>query len=391
LLLGLIAYGVQKLRPVFEETRKLNAATKAETQAAAAAPTETPADANAADANSGASDPNASGDNSAPETQPAPPPVEKPAPKRTEPVVSSQAAEYKGRIEQAIAEKGLTGRAKVQAIGSTLVLSGKLRPAEHGSLLRFLRDAPSTVRLVDHIEYEDAPAAGEGAHPVPPSGQGAIHIVTDLVGATATLRSDAGRVVSQCKTPCSFNDLNPAQYSLEVRKDGYQPMETALQVKAGVAMDQKVRLEALATGLLVTSKPPGADVFINGAKQSGQTPVTLPLGPGSYNLVLRMPGYEAYAGSVVVKDNIQTQQDVELKAKNMQHVAWAEVDSTPKGAEIFVDGSDTGDVTPARVQVPAGIHTIMVRLDGYQQARRTFQASVGGTVNLQDLALKPKQ
>ena len=391
LLLGLIAYGVQKLRPVFEETRKLNAAAKAETQAANTAPTETTANASPADANSGAADPNASGDNSAAETPPAPPPVEKPAPKKTEPVVSSEAAEYKRRIDQAIAEKGLTGRAKVQAIGSTLVLSGKLRPTEHGSLLRFLRDAPSSVRLVDHIEYEDAPATGEGAHPVPPTGQGAIHIVSDLVGANAVLRGPAGHVVSQCKTPCSFNDLNPAQYSLEVTKDGYQPMQTALQVKSGVALDQKVHLDALATGLLVSSKPPGADVFINGAKQSGQTPVTLPLGPGSYNLVLRMPGYEAYAGSVVVKDNIQTQQDVELKAKNMQHVAWAEVDSTPKGAEIFVDGSPTGETTPARVQVPAGIHTIMVRLDGYQQARRTFQASVGGTVNLQDLSLKPKQ
>jgi len=391
LLLGLIAYGVQKLRPVFEETRKLNAATKAEKQVANATPTETPANADSADANSGASDPNASGDNSAAETQPAQPPVEKPAPKKTAPVVSSQAAEYKGRIEEAIAEKGLTGRAKVQAIGSTLVLSGKLRPAEHGSLLRFLRDAPSTVRLVDHIEYEDAPATGDGGHPVPPTGQGAIHIVSDLVGANAVLRGPAGHVVSQCKTPCSFNDLNPAQYSLEVTKDGYQPMQTALQVKSGVALDQKVHLEALATGLLITSKPPGADVFINGAKQSGQTPVTLPLGPGSYNLVLRMPGYEAYAGGVVVKDNIQTQQDIELKAKNMSRVAWAEVDSTPKGAEIFVDGSPTGETTPARVQVPAGIHTIMVRLDGYQQARRTFQASVGGTVNLQDLSLKPKQ
>ena len=102
-------------------------------------------------------------------------------------------------------------------------------------------------------------------------------------------------------------------------------------------------------------------------------------------------GYEAYAGGVQVKDNIQTQQDITLKEKNMQHVAWAEVDSTPKGAEIFVDGSDTGEVTPARVQVPAGIHTVMVRLEGYQQMRRTFQASVGGTVNLQDMALKPKQ
>jgi PEGA domain len=58
--------------------------------------------------------------------------------------------------------------------------------------------------------------------------------------------------------------------------------------------------------IYISSQPPGADVFINGAKQSGQTPVTLPLAPGQYNLVLRLQGYETYAGGIQVKNNIQT-------------------------------------------------------------------------------------
>jgi hypothetical protein len=162
-----------------------------------------------------------------------------------------------------------------------------------------------------------------------------------------------------------------------------------LQVKAGKVVDQKVTLESLAKGLYLTSKPAGAEVFINGAKQSGQTPVTLPLAPGQYNLVLRLPGYEAYAGSVQVKDNIQTQLDVDLKEKSTVKVAWAQVDTTPKGAEILIDGKATGQVSPARVQVPTGLHTLVVRLDGYQQERRTMQASEGGTSNIQ-VTLKPK-
>jgi hypothetical protein len=337
----------------------------------------------------------AGNDAASPEKKSSEVPAEKPLPKKTEPVVSAQAADYKGRIEEAITLRGLTGRAKVQAIGNTLVLSGKLRPAEHGGLLKFLRDAPATVRVVDHIEYEDSPVAddksgdADGAHPVPAAGRGAIHVVTDLVGATAVLRGPAGRILNQCQTPCGFNDLNPARYSLEVSKDGYQPMQTALQVKAGNVVDQKVALESLAKGLLITSKPGGADIFINGAKQSGQTPVTLPLAPGQYNLVLRMPGYEAYAGSVQVKDNIQTQLDVDLKEKNNVKVAWAQVDTTPKGAEIFVDGKTTGQVSPARIQVPTGLHTVSVKLDGYQQERRTMQASEGGTSNIQ-VTLRPK-
>ena len=397
-LIGVIAYGVQKLRPVIEDARQINAAQKRadKDSAAAAAPTDaatntTPAAIPTANESPAAASP----DVAAPEKKPVEAPIEKPTPKKTEPVVSAQAAEYKGRIEEAITEKGLTGRAKVQAIGNTLVLAGKLRPAEHGALLKFLRDAPASVRVVDHIEYEDAPVAenghdADGGHPVPTGGRGAIHVVTDLIGATAILRGPAGRVVNQCQTPCSFNELAPAQYSLAVQKDGYQPMQTALQVKAGSVVDQKVTLESLAKGLLLTSKPGGADVFINGAKQSGQTPVTLPLAPGSYNLVLRMPGYDAYAGSVQVKDNIQTQLDVTLKEKSTVKVAWAQVETSPKGAEIFVDGATTGQTTPARVQVPAGLHTVTLRLTGYLQVRRTIQASEGGTVDITNVTLQPK-
>jgi len=123
---------------------------------------------------------------------------------------------------------------------------------------------------------------------------------------------------------------------------------------------------------------------INGAKQSGQTPVTLPLAPGQYNLVLRLQGYEPYAGGIQVKDNIQTQLNVPLNEKSVGRIAWAQVNTNPKGAEIVVDGNSTGQFTPARVQVPAGLHTVTLRLNGFQQAKRTVQVSEGGTVTIEE-------
>jgi PEGA domain-containing protein len=303
--------------------------------------------------------------------------------------VTPAAAEYKGRIEEAASEKGLNGRVRVQAFGNTLTLAGKLRPAEHRAMLGFLRNAPASVRVVDHIEYDDAPDPASGndetsSHPVPGQGRGAIHVLSDVIGATAVLRGPAGHVLNQCQTPCSFNNLNPAQYSLDVKKDGYRPVQTALQIKAGDVKDQKIQLESLTNGLYVSSRPPGADIFINGAKQSGQTPTTLPLGPGQYNLVLRLTGYEAYAGNVQVKDNIQTTLDVELKEKaSGNHVAWVQVTSNPKGAEILVDGNSTGQFTPNRVQVTAGTHVVTLKMDGYQPSRRTLQVTEGGTVNIE--------
>jgi hypothetical protein len=277
----------------------------------------------------------------------------------------------------------------VQGVGNTLTLSGKLRPAEHGALLKFLRDAPSAVHLIDHIEYDDAPESspstaaanpGAGGHPVPTPGYGAIHVVTNVIGAAALLRGPSGGVVSQCLTPCSFNNLTPDRYSLEVKKDGYQPVQTALQVKQGNVADEKLSLESLAKGLYITSDPPGADVFVNGAKQSGQTPVTLPLAAGQYNLVLRMQGHDPYVGEVQVKENVQTQLHTKLNERSTGHIAWAQVRTDPPGAEIFVDGNSTGRFTPARLELSAGTHIVNLKLDGYRPVKRTVSASEGGTV-----------
>jgi serine/threonine protein kinase len=408
LLLGVIGYCINKLRPIYDDVRA-HRSVLAPSSAPAASPTAADSAATqdaAANSEPSATTPENSDPATAAETpkdtaQPNTPPVvdvksarvEKAPTKKPESVLSSKAAEYKGRIEEAISERGLANRAKVQGVGNTLTLSGKLRPAEHGALLKFLRDAPPSVHLIDHIEYDDAPTpsatgatgngnSGTGAHPIPGPGFGAIHVVTDVLGATALLHGPSGRVVNQCLTPCSFNNLVPDRYSLEVKKDGYQPIQTALQVKEGAVADQKLGLESLAKGLYITSDPPGADVFINGAKQSGQTPVTLPLAAGTYNLVLRLPGYDPYVGSVQVKENVQTQLNTKLNERSNNHVAWAQVKTDPAGAEILVDGNSTGAFTPARVQLPAGTHTVTLKLNGFQPAKRIVSASEGGILSI---------
>jgi len=415
LLVGVIVYGAYKLRPVFNDARQHHEVAPVSSNESAASPAElspataepkpgandsvepsVPAHADTPQAAaSGATDTKST---AAPSTvspvltadvKPANAVVEKVAPKKIEPAMNPKTAQFKQHIDEVIAERGLTGKARVQGVGTTLVLSGKLRPGEHGALLKLLRDAPVDVRVVDHIEYDDTPAAAaaagtadEGSHPTPDAGHGAIHVVTDVLGATAVLHGPMGRALKQCQTPCSFNNLFPSQYSLDVKKDGYRPVETALQVKANSVSDQKLNLESLATGLFVSTDPAGADVFINGAKQSGQTPVTLPLVAGDYKLTLRLQGYDPYSTAVQVKDNAQTELALKLSARSNGRVAWAQVDTMPKGAEILVDGTPTGKTTPSRVELPIGLHTVTLRLAGFKEVRRAVEVSDGGTVTV---------
>src|SRR6266478_2648224 len=194
LLLGVIAYGANKIRPVFEAARELHEAqVKSGGQSPTAPANAIPEDSNANPATN-ANDPENStqpketveAPASGGETKPPGLKPEKIAPKKVEPAISVKAAQFKGRIEEAISEKGLSGRARVQGSGNTLTLAGKLHPTEHAGLLSLLRNAPSDVRVIDHIEYDDAPVSAsgsgdEGAHPVPELGHGAIHVVTPIV------------------------------------------------------------------------------------------------------------------------------------------------------------------------------------------------------------------
>jgi eukaryotic-like serine/threonine-protein kinase len=400
-LVAVIAYGVVRLRPEFQAARARNNASSA--PPAVQDPVPTPAAPANSTTNSDPVDHSLPVEDSPAAASPATPannePVDQPvvappAAKKSEAAVSAAASDYKRQIEQALEDKDLNDRVKVRASANTLTLQGKLHPAEHAALLKFMRDAPANVHVVDDIQYDDTPVASaeqgdNGAHPVPAKGKSAIHIVTDILGATATLFGPAGRHRFDCQTPCSFNNLNPAHYSLQVSKDGYLPLQTAVELIANQALDQKLHLEAVAKGLFVASQPSGADIFINGVKQSGQTPATVPLGPGQYDLVLRLPGYQAYADHVLVKDNVQTKIDSQLKEKSQVHVAWAQVHSTPEGADIYIDGAPAGQLSPARVQIPTGPHIIALKLKGYQIAKRGVEASEGGTVFVNE-ALQPK-
>src|SRR5882672_6011602 len=394
ILVGVIIYGFNKLRPEFQATRELNNRSRQESQVPdpstpKSAPSDSDPAANPAPAST--DQPNSSA------VVPAPVSTAASAPAKSDPVPTpvsvvekksstSAAAAYKTQIEAALTQRSLSGRVRISATDNTITLTGKLRPAEHSSLLHFMRNAPASVRVVDEISHDDTPLPSSqntdnSGHPVPSNGNAAVRVLTNVMGAKATIFDPSGRAAGTCQTPCSFNDLVPARYSLQVQKEGYRQVQTAFELKTGDSQDQKILLEALTNGLFINSRPAGADIFINGDKQAGQTPATLPLAAGSYNLILRLEGHEPYSGQIQVKDNVQTALDLELKPR-AGHVAWAQVDTTPAGAEILVDGISTGQFSPARVQIPTGTHTIGLLLKGYEFARRGIQASEGGTVNV---------
>jgi hypothetical protein len=59
------------------------------------------------------------------------------------------------------------------------------------------------------------------------------------------------------------------------------------------------------------------------------------------------------------------------------------VTSTPSGGRVFLNGQDTGKMTPALLtNVPKGTATVTVRKDGFQDCTKTVRVKPKGTVNV---------
>jgi hypothetical protein len=84
-------------------------------------------------------------------------------------------------------------------------------------------------------------------------------------------------------------------------------------------------------------------------------------------------------GGVKVVDDIGYA-DETTQAPGNAEAGWVWVRSTPWGANIFVDGSDTGLRTPARVEIQKGEHEILMSRRGFGSAHRSVLVQAGQTM-----------
>lgn len=127
--------------------------------------------------------------------------------------------------------------------------------------------------------------------------------------------------------------------------------------------------------IAVDSDPAGASILLDGQPTGLVTPDTLTgLEPGSYLVSVALDGYLANPASrTAVVSPLATAQPGVF---NLSATSLA-VTSTPAGAAVFLDGVDTGLVTPATVVgVDEGEVVVSLVLPGYLVAPASFTATV---------------
>ncbi|HEY7402902.1 MAG TPA: PEGA domain-containing protein [Candidatus Angelobacter sp.] len=131
--------------------------------------------------------------------------------------------------------------------------------------------------------------------------------------------------------------------------------------------------------LLVTSMPAGASVEIAGRPgQAWTAPQTVPgLAPGTYKVTFSMPGYAPETRSIQVGAGSRTPVDVRLNPVK----GFLTIAGSPSGAEVFINGRDTGKVTPIEFLVEPGTQSIVLRKSGYLDASTELKMAAGQSTN----------
>ena len=129
----------------------------------------------------------------------------------------------------------------------------------------------------------------------------------------------------------------------------------------------------------VQSTPAAANVFLD-STLVGLTPVTISgVAPGSHTVRIEKTGYEPYQMTASVSAGATTLVSAALTPIPDPTTGSVNIQSTPAGANAFLDGTLVG-LTPVLVSgITPGSHQVAVELTGYVPFQATTSVSAGAT------------
>jgi hypothetical protein len=95
--------------------------------------------------------------------------------------------------------------------------------------------------------------------------------------------------------------LEPGSYQIDVRKEGYLPETTHVELKEGVTEFVNVTLTEVAGGSLQIISTPSSEIVIDDVSV-GTAPLTVPALPGTRTVTLQRPGFKSVTRQVQVRE-----------------------------------------------------------------------------------------
>jgi hypothetical protein len=202
---------------------------------------------------------------------------------------------------------------------------------------------------------------------------------------TPTEPAAAARTQSAQTQPAQPAAAAPVQPPAQQEEEEAQPTATHAAVAASRGRNAKKKPAQPVAPIVVPgqmaidSTPQGAQVQIDGKTDpSWVTPFTLSgLLAGQHTVMVSKAGYSTDTRNVDVVSGSKSF----IVSHLSQLMATLAVGSSPAGAAIFVDGKDSGKITPAQVSVDKGQHEVLLRKSGFIDETTNAQFVLGQTFN----------
>jgi hypothetical protein len=162
-------------------------------------------------------------------------------------------------------------------------------------------------------------------------------------------------------TPIELKRIVSGSHSVKVVKEGYKPYEAEVAVQDGQETVVKAVLRPHFGILMVTSRPGGANVVIDG-KPRGQTPLRVKLSPGEHAVVVT--GADEAHGKEERTVRIRLRKKHKLNVRLSVKTGSLMIDTVPFAAQIELDGKPRGRAPLSLKDVPIGTHVIVAKLQG---------------------------
>ena len=208
---------------------------------------------------------------------------------------------------------------------------------------------------------------------------GTIDVLTSPAGAAIYLDG----VNTGFRAPVTLPGVTAGTHTVRCSLSGYTEQSQSVTVIAGQTASVTITLQSQApvTGSIsVSSSPTGARIYLDGTDTGFTTPRTISgVTAGAHTVRCSLSGYTDSSQSVTVSGGRTSSARMYL-ARQAPVTGSISVSSSPTGARIYLDGTDTGFTTPWTISgVTAGAHTIRCSLIGYTEQSQSVIVIAGQT------------
>ena len=201
---------------------------------------------------------------------------------------------------------------------------------------------------------------------------GSINVSSSVNGAQVLLD---GKSTGKT-TPCILQEVASGSHRLTIQMTKYAPKQLDVMVNDGETTQASATLDARFAPVTIQSLS-GAQILIDG-NQKGQTQYNEDLMEGYYDVEVRLAHHRPASKQI----HVVVGQPLSLSLEPTPIYGSLDVMSSPRRANVSIDGQSYGQTPTTIEQLLEGDHTVTLSLEGYAGETRQISIHDGETASI---------